>query len=102
VEDEMGRACSANGKRRNSYKLLVGMPKGKKLLRRLRRRWADNIMMDLGEIECSVMDWIHLAQDANQGRALVNTIVSARVQSNVAQEEVSREGLSSIELGNLV
>jgi hypothetical protein len=80
LKDETGRACSANGKRRNSYRLLVEMPEGKRLLRRPRRRWVDNIMMDLEEIECSAVDWIHVAQDADQWWALVNTIVSAQVQ----------------------
>jgi hypothetical protein len=43
----MGRACSTNGEKRNAYRILVGMPAGKKPLRRPRRRWVDNIKMDL-------------------------------------------------------
>jgi hypothetical protein len=45
------------------YRLLVGKPEGKRPLGRLRRRWIDNIKMDLLEIELSVVDWIGLAQD---------------------------------------
>jgi hypothetical protein len=43
----MGRACSTNGKKRNAYRLLVGKPEGKRPLRRPRRRWEDNMKMDL-------------------------------------------------------
>jgi hypothetical protein len=48
----------------------VGKPEGKKPLRRLRRRWEDNIRIDLSEIRWGGMDWIHLAQDKDQFRAL--------------------------------
>jgi hypothetical protein len=60
-EDEMGRACSTNGEKRNGYMLLVGKPEGKRPLGRSRRRWMDNIKMDLGEIE-----WVGLTQDRNK------------------------------------
>jgi hypothetical protein len=43
----MGRACSTNGEKRNEYRILVGKPDVKRLLRRPRRRWVDNIKMDL-------------------------------------------------------
>jgi hypothetical protein len=46
----MGRACSTNGDKRNTYRILVGNPEGKKPLGRPRRRWVDNIRMDLGEM----------------------------------------------------
>jgi hypothetical protein len=49
-EDEMGRACSTNGEKRNAYKILVGNPEGKRPPGRPRRRWVDNIKMDLREI----------------------------------------------------
>jgi hypothetical protein len=49
-EDEMGRTCSTNGAKRNAYRILVGKPEGKKSLGRSRRRWVDNIKMDLREI----------------------------------------------------
>jgi hypothetical protein len=50
----------------------VGKPKGKRSLGRLRRKWADNIKINLREIGCDDMDWIDLAQDRDQWRALVN------------------------------
>jgi hypothetical protein len=49
-EDEMGRACSTNGERRNAYRILVGKPEEKRPLGRTRRRWVDNIKMNLREI----------------------------------------------------
>jgi hypothetical protein len=59
----MGRARSANGEKRNAYRILVGKPEGKRSLRRPRRMWVDNIETDLRETGCGVMDWIDLAQD---------------------------------------
>jgi hypothetical protein len=70
----MGRACSTNGETRNAYRILVGKPLG-----RPRRRWVDNINMDLGEIGWDGRDWIKLAQDRNQWRVLVNTMMNLRV-----------------------
>jgi hypothetical protein len=52
----MGRACSTNGEKRNAYRILVGNPEGKRPLGRPRRRWVDNIKMDLGEIGWDGMD----------------------------------------------
>jgi hypothetical protein len=75
----MGRACSTNGKKRNAYRILVGKPEGKRPLRRPRRRWVDNIEIDLREIELDGMDWIDLAQDRDQWRALVNTVMNLHV-----------------------
>jgi hypothetical protein len=49
-EDEMGRACRTNGEKRNAYRILVGKPEGKSPLGRPRRKWVDNIEMDLREI----------------------------------------------------
>jgi hypothetical protein len=60
-------------------RLLVGKPEGKRLLGRLRRRWIDNIKMDLLEIEVSVVDWVGLAQDRYRWRALVNSVMNLRV-----------------------
>jgi hypothetical protein len=60
-------------------RILVGKPEGKKPLRTSRGRWADNNKMDLGEIEWDGMDWIDMAQDRNQWRALVNTLMNLRV-----------------------
>jgi hypothetical protein len=78
-EDEMGRACSTNGGVRNAYRILVGKAEGKRLLGRPRRRWVDNIKIDLRDIEWGGMDWIDLAQDRDQWRALVNTVMDLRV-----------------------
>jgi hypothetical protein len=67
------------GQKRNVYRILVGKPEGKRPLGRPRRRWVDNIRMDLGEIGWDGMDWIELAQDRDQCRALVNTVKNLRV-----------------------
>jgi hypothetical protein len=65
--------------KRNAYRILMGKQEGKRPLGRPRRRWVDNIKMDLGEIEWDGMDWIHLAKDRDQRRALVNTVMNLRV-----------------------
>jgi transposase len=62
--------------KRNAYRILVGKPEGNKPLGRPRYRSADNIKMDLREIGSGVMDWIDLAQDGDQWRALVNTVTN--------------------------
>jgi hypothetical protein len=54
------------GEKRTAYRLLVGKPEGKRPLGRPRRRWVDNIMMDLGEVGLSDVDWIGLAKDRNR------------------------------------
>jgi hypothetical protein len=56
----------------------VGKQEGKKTLGRLRRRWVGNIKMDLREIEWDGMDWIDLAQDRDQWKAIVNTVMNLR------------------------
>jgi hypothetical protein len=65
--------------KRNSCRLVVGQPEGKRQLRRPRRRWVDNIQMDLGEVGWGDVDWIGLAQDRNSWRALVNAELNLRV-----------------------
>jgi hypothetical protein len=67
------------GEKRNVYRLLVGKPEGKRPLGRPRRRWTDNIKIDLLEIGLSVVDWIGLAQDRYRWRALVNAVMNLRV-----------------------
>jgi hypothetical protein len=67
------------GEKKNAYKLLVGKPEGKRPLGRPRRRWVDNIRMDLGEVGWGGVDWIGLAQDRNRWRALVNSVLNFRV-----------------------
>jgi hypothetical protein len=64
---------------KGSYYLGLGKPEGKKTLGRTRRRWVDNIKMDLKEIGWDGRDWIELAQDRDQWRALVNTVLNLRV-----------------------
>jgi hypothetical protein len=65
---------------RNSYKMQVGKPEGKRPLGRNRRRWEGNIRMDLGEIGWEgVVDWIHLAQVRDQWRAVVKTVMNLQV-----------------------
>jgi hypothetical protein len=65
--------------RRGIHRILVGKPEGKRPLGRPRRRWEDNIKMDLREIGWGGMDRIDLAQDRDQWRALVNTVMNLRV-----------------------
>jgi hypothetical protein len=75
----MGRAYSTNGEKRNAYRILVGKPKEKRPLGRPRRRWVDNIKTDLREIGWTGMDWIDLAEDGDQWRALVDTVMNLLV-----------------------
>jgi hypothetical protein len=67
------------GENRNSYRLFVGKPDGKRPLGKPRRRLVDNIRMDLGEVGWSDVDWIGLARDRNRWRALVNAVLNLRV-----------------------
>jgi hypothetical protein len=67
-----------NGEKRNAYMILVGKPEGR-LLGRPRCRWVGNIKIDLREIGWDDMGWIDLAQDRDQWRALVNTVINLRV-----------------------
>jgi hypothetical protein len=73
------------GKKRNAYRILVGKPVGKRPLARPRRRWEDNIKMDLRDIGWSGMDWADLAQDRDQWRTLVNTEMNLWVPFNVGK-----------------
>ena len=66
------------GEGRGVHRVLVGKPEGKMPLGRTRRRWEDNIMMDLQEVGGGG-DWIDLAQDRDRWRALVNTVMNFRV-----------------------
>jgi hypothetical protein len=61
------------------YRVLVGRPERKRSQGRPRRRWEDNIKMDLQEVGCGGMDWIELAKDRDRWRALVNAIIKLRV-----------------------
>jgi hypothetical protein len=75
----MGRSRSTNGEKRNASGLLVVNPEGKRPLRRLRRVLMDNNKINLGETGLGGMDWIYLAQDSNQWRALVSTVMNLQV-----------------------
>jgi hypothetical protein len=75
----VGRACSTNGEKRNPYRILVGKAEGKRPLGRPRRRWVNNIKIDLREIGWGGLDWIDLAQDRDQWTATVNTVMNFRV-----------------------
>ena len=61
------------------YRDLVGKPEGKRPLGRPRRRWEDNIKMDLQEIGCGDIDWIELAQDSDRWRAPVSAVTKIQV-----------------------
>jgi hypothetical protein len=67
------------GEKRNTYRLLVGKPEGRTPLGRPRRRWLDEIRMDLVEVGWGDVDWIGLAQDRGRWRALVNLVLNLRV-----------------------
>jgi hypothetical protein len=67
------------GEMRNGYKILVGKPDSKRPLGRPGRRWEDIIKMDLTKIGWEVVGWMHLAQDRDQWRAVVNTVMNLRV-----------------------
>jgi hypothetical protein len=72
----MDIACSRNGEKRNAYKILVGKPEGKRSLRKPKRRWVDNIEMDLRDVGWCDIDWIDLAEDKDRWRALLNTVMN--------------------------
>ncbi|KAJ4451152.1 hypothetical protein ANN_02594 [Periplaneta americana] len=76
---EMGRACSM-GESRNAYRVLVGRPEGERPLGRPRRRWEDNIKMDLREVGYDRREWINLAQDRDQWWAYVRVAMYLRVE----------------------
>jgi len=67
------------GQGRGVYRVLVGTPEGKRPLGRPRRRWEDNIKMDLQDMEGGCGDWMELAQDSDRWRALVSTVMNPRV-----------------------
>ena len=74
-----GGTCSAYGGGERLYRVLVGKHEGKRTHGRSRRRWEDNIKMDLQDAGCGVTDWIELAQDRDRWRALVNAVMNLGV-----------------------
>jgi hypothetical protein len=85
------------GEKRNAYRLLMGKPEGKRPLGWPRRRWVDNIRMDLGEVGWGYVDWIGLAKDKNRWRAVVNSVLNFRVPWNAGKlsSGLASGGLSS-------
>jgi hypothetical protein len=81
----------------NAFRLLVGKPDVKRPLGRPRRRWVDNIRMDLGEVGWGYVDWICLANDKNRWRALVNSVLNLRVPRSAGKlsSGLTSSGLSS-------
>ena len=67
------------GEERGVYRVLVWKPEGRRPLGRPRRRWVDNIRMDLQEVGCGYMDWIGLTQDRDRWRTLVSAVMNLRV-----------------------
>jgi hypothetical protein len=80
------------GATRNAYRILVGKPEGKRPLGRPRRRWVDNIKTDLREIGWDGMDWIDLAHNRGQCRALVNTVKNFKVPELLHNWQLLRKG----------
>jgi len=70
------------GEGRGVYRVLMGKHEGKRLLGRPRRRWEDNIKMDLQEVGGGGGDWMKLAQDRDRWRALVSTVMNLRIPKN--------------------
>ena len=75
----MGGACGPMGEGRGVYRVLVRKPEGKRPLGRPRRRWEDNIRMDLQEVGLGYEDWIGMAQDRDRWWALVSAVRNLRV-----------------------
>jgi hypothetical protein len=75
----VGWTCGTHGEGRSVYRVSVGRPKGKRPLQRPRRRWEDNIKMDVREIGIDGANWIQMAQDMVQWWACVNTVINLRV-----------------------
>jgi hypothetical protein len=68
--------------KKNAYRGLVGEPQGKRPLEKPKRRWNCNIKMDVKEIGCEGGDWIHVAQDRDKRRAVVNTLMNPWAPQN--------------------
>jgi len=67
------------GEERGLYRVLLGKPEGRRPLGRPRRRWVDNIRMDLQEVGCVYIDWIGLVQDRDRWGTLVSAVMNLRV-----------------------
>ena len=80
--NEMGCPCSRYGERRCVYRVLVGKTEGNRPLGRPRRRWVNNIKMDLQEMGCGDMDWMELAKERDRWRVFVNAVMNFMVAAN--------------------
>jgi hypothetical protein len=78
-KNEIGVACSTYGEGSDVYRVLVEKSEGKRPLERPRRRWEDNVRMDVQEVGFGCEDWIGLAQDRDRWRALVSAVRNLRV-----------------------
>jgi hypothetical protein len=67
------------GEKSNAYRIVVGKPDGRRPLGRARRKWVDNIKLDFRNTVWGGMDWIDLAQNRDQWRTLVDTVMNLRV-----------------------
>jgi len=76
-------------------RILARKPEGERPLGRPRRRWEDNIKMDLQEVGCGCMDWIDLAQDRDSWRVLVNAVMNLRVTQNAGNSCLAENQLAS-------
>jgi hypothetical protein len=79
IKDEMSGACSTHSRDEKCYKILVGNPPGKSPPGRPRRCWENNIRIDIREMEWESVDWTHLAQDRDQWKPLLYTVINLRV-----------------------
>jgi len=73
------------GEETGVYRVLLGKPEGRRQLGRSRRRWVDNIRMDLQEVGCGYMDWIRLAQDRDRWQKLVSPVMTIGVPRNAGK-----------------
>ena len=88
---------------RVAYWVLVGKPEGRRTLERSKRRWENNIQMDLEEVVWGGMDWNHVAQNRDEWRAVVNAVLSIRIPSNAGNFSIaallaSQEVICSMQL----
>jgi len=91
------RHVARMGERRSAYKTFVAIPKGKRSVWRLIRRWEDNIKIDHRETKCENVDGIHLAHDRVHWRAAVNPVMNLRLTEGLS---TSQEELCSMDLLN--
>jgi len=93
-KNEVGGACSTHWENIGVYRVLVGKPEWNKPLGRSRRRWEENIKIDLQEVGSNVMDWIDVAEDRDRWRTLVNAVMNLRVPWSAGNFLTSWEPIS--------